>query len=217
MKNGIFVSFEGGEGCGKTTQINKIAHILAEEGHNVITTREPGGTPEGESLRDLLVQRGSARWTPLAETLLVLAARALHIDHVIRPALEKGKIVLCDRFSDSTRAYQGYGRGLAIETIESLSQTALKNFEPHATYILDLPVEEGLSRSSRRLAAETFSHRQPEDRFEKMDRAFHERVRTGFLEIARNHPKRCVLLDASKPAEGITQAILQDLRKRIGT
>ena len=188
---GLFISFEGGEGSGKTTQINKLAESLTEQGRKVITTREPGGTPEGDKIRDLIVQREGGEWNPMAETLLLFAARTMHVQKTIKPALDDGKIVISDRFTDSTISYQGYGHGLATETIEDIAQISIDGLKPDITFILDIDPKEGLDRSQRRLASEQLGVDQTEDRFERLDVTFHEKLREGFLSIAKNEPDRC--------------------------
>jgi dTMP kinase len=204
---GLFISFEGGEGSGKTTQINRLAGYLSEKSHKVITTREPGGTPEGEKIRELLVQRGGGDWTPMAECLLFCTARVMLVEKTIRPALEKGKVVISDRFSDSTFAYQGYGRGFAISEIEKLNRLAIGDFKPDLTFVLDIEPSKGLARSNRRLAAESLHLKQTEDRFENLDIGFHERLRAGYLAIAKKEPKRCHVIDASQDLEKIAVQI----------
>ncbi len=204
---GLFITFEGGEGAGKTTQINLLAKALTDAGHKVVTTREPGGTIEAEKIRNLLVQRDGGAWSPMAECLLLFAARVMHVKKVIQPALEEGQIVICDRFTDSTRAYQGYGRGMALDKIEEINAATLGGFGPDLTFVFDINPEAGLSRSSRRLAAESLDLKQTEDRFENMDIAFHEKLRQGFLEIAKNEPERCHVIDANGTVEKIAAEI----------
>lgn len=207
MRRGSFITFEGGEGSGKTTQINKLAEKLAQDGVKVLTTREPGGTEEAEKIRNLIVQRRGGDWTPMAETLLINAARAMHVERVIAPAIEEGKVVLCDRFTDSTVAYQGHGHGFSIEKIIQIQSLVIGSLVPTLTFVLDIEPKVGLSRSGRRLAAEALHVEQNEDRFENMEIAFHERLRHGFLEIAKNEPKRCVVLDASGDAQNMADTI----------
>lgn len=201
---GLFITFEGGEGSGKTTQIARLADALRARGRDVVTTREPGGTPEAEKIRDLLVRRDGGNWTPVSEALLLFAGRAMHVDTLIRPALAQGKIVISDRFTDSTRAYQCHGHGLAAATVETLNDLALDGFAPDLTFILDLPVESGLQRAGRRIAAQDST----EDRFERLDMSFHERLRQGYLDIAKREPGRCRVIDASQPIDSIAAAIL---------
>jgi dTMP kinase len=213
---GLFITFEGGEGSGKTSQINRLAQTLANtSGLKVVTTREPGGTPEAEKIRNLLVQREGGNWSPLSEVLLLFAARVLHVENVIKPALENGKIVISDRFTDSTRAYQGYGHGMELPLIEKINETVLGNFQPDLTILLDIQPEAGLNRSERRLAGEQFMGARNEDRFEKLELEFHKRLRSGFLEIAKNNPKRCVVLDATKPMDELSAEILKIVQGKL--
>ena len=215
MNKGLFISFEGGEGSGKTTQINRLAEKLTARKYNVITTREPGGTPEAEKIRDLLVQRTGGDWNPMAECLLLYAARAMHIEQVIWPALEKGKIVITDRFFDSTFAYQGYGREFPLEYIKQLNDLVIGGFKPDVTFILDLSPDKGLARSTRRLAAENMQLRQTEDRFENIDVDFHERLRQGFLEIAQKEPSRCQIIDAAQDVDAIAAKIEESVLRKL--
>lgn len=211
MSRGLFITFEGGEGAGKTTQIKKIAETLRGQGREVVTTREPGGTPEAEKIRDLLVRREGGAWTPEAEMLLLFAARHIHVEQLIKPALAAGKIVVCDRFTDSTRAYQGYGHGLNLAMIESVNRAVLDGFGPDLTFILDVPVDTGLARAGGRLKKDGSG----EDRFERLDKAFHERLRQGYLDIARKEPQRCVVLDGLQPKEKITDRVINEVLDRL--
>lgn len=215
IDGGYFISFEGGEGSGKTSQINYLADGLMEQGYRVVTTREPGGTVEGEALRALLVQRESGNWNPVAETLLMLAARSMHVERVIKPALAAGKVVISDRFADSTMAYQGYGRGFALEKISSLSELVMSGFKPHLTFVLDVDVELGLSRSTKRLAAAMHPDDRTEDRFERMDKDFHERIRQGFLDIAKTDTDRCCVIDATQTQSSIAANLLNMAVERL--
>lgn len=205
-RKGLFITLEGGEGAGKTSQINMLAGMLAERGYKVLTTREPGGTKEAESIRNLLVQRDGGEWNAMAETLLLFAARAMHIEKVIKPALEAGTTVICDRFTDSTVAYQGYGRGLSLEKIYQIERTAIDGFAPDMTIILDIEAEEGLNRSNKRLAAEK-GYDQTEDRFERMEIEFHNKLRQGFLEIAKKNPDRCFVVNAAQSMQEVYEEI----------
>ncbi|HTK84046.1 MAG TPA: dTMP kinase [Patescibacteria group bacterium] len=207
--SGLFITFEGGEGSGKTTQIKLLADKLKAEGNDVVTTREPGGTSEAEKIRSLLVNRDGGDWTPVAEVLLLFAARSMHVENLIKPALAAGKTVICDRFTDSTRAYQSYGHGLPIETVESINTMTLNGFEPHMTFILDLPVEAGLARAGKRLAQDASK----EDRFEKLKTDFHERLRQGYLDIAKKNPRRCMVINADQSVEAVAAAIHSRLQK----
>lgn len=213
--SGLFITFEGGEGAGKTTQINRLAQSLTDIGKKIITTREPGGTPEAEKIRDLIVQRDGGQWSPISEALMLFAARALHVDRVIKPALDDGHIVICDRFTDSTRAYQGYGHGLSLDKIETLKETALGGIEPDITFILDVDPAAGLKRSERRLASEALDIKQKEDRFESMNLSFHEKLRQGFLSIGKDNPDRCFILDANGDLNTIAEQILNIIHSKI--
>ncbi len=187
---GRFITFEGGEGSGKSTQIKKLYNHLTEQGHKVILTREPGGSSGAEAIRTLLVQAHDFDWPAMTELLLMQAARIDHVEKTIKPALERGDIVLCDRYFDSTVAYQGYGRGLDLTFLNDLYMKTLGNFKPDQTFIFDIPVQEGLKRSQRRLSNDQSS----ESHFESIGIDFHERVRKGFSEIAQNNPKRCNII-----------------------
>lgn len=198
-----FITFEGGEGAGKTTQIKKLAAFLEKQGQDVVLTREPGGTPEAETIRDLVVQRDGGDWAGLSEVLLFSAARHEHVSKLIKPALSAGKTVICDRFSDSTLAYQGYGQGLDLNIVKQINNIATGGLEPDLTFILDIDVKTGLQRSTKRLddADDT------EDRFERMDLAFHDRIRQGFLDIAYGEPKRFRTINASQDIDTIFNEI----------
>lgn len=215
MSTGLFITFEGGEGSGKTTQINRLTQALLDLGRKVITTREPGGTPGAEKIRDLLVKRDGGDWNPSAEILLLFAARIMHVEKVIRPALESGKIVICDRFTDSTRAYQGYGHQTDIKLIETINKAVLGDFAPDLTFVLDIDPKIGLERSERRLAALQLPPEEREDRFESLDLAFHERLRDGFLQIAKNEPKRCRVINADQDIEAMSQEILKVIKDKL--
>ncbi len=197
---GRFITFEGGEGAGKSTQITNLASKLSAAGIKCISTREPGGAPGAEDIRNLLVTGETGRWTSLTEALLFAAARDDHLNRTIRPALEAGTWVLCDRFSDSTRAYQGAAEGLSPEAIETLDKLVVGPTQPDLTLVMDLPVEEGLARATSGEAGD-------ENRFERMGTAFHERLRAAFLSIAANEPERCAVIDGSQSKADVTEAI----------
>ncbi len=216
MSKALFITFEGGEGSGKTTQINRLSQTLSQLGKQVVTTREPGGTPEAEAIRDMIVQRDAGEWTPLAEVMLLFAARIMHVEKVIRPALGDDKIVICDRFTDSTMAYQGYGHGVDKQKIEDVNALTLNGFKPDLTIILDINPEEGLQRSDRRLAAEQFQVKQREDRYEQLDIEFHKRLRQGFLDIAEKDPERCHVIDANQDIDTISGQVADIVSKKIG-
>jgi len=207
-----FVTFEGGEGAGKTTQIKRLGEKLAQAGIAAIATREPGGSPGAEAIRNLLVAGEVGRWDPTTEAFLMIAARRDHWLKTIKPALDQGKWVLSDRFHDSTRAYQGHGRGVADADIEALRRLAIGETKPDLTLILDLPVADGLGRAQARLKAKASG----EDRFERMDTGFHERMRQGFLAIAKAEPKRCVVVDARGDVDAVHAAIVAAVTDRLG-
>ncbi|MEQ8510390.1 MAG: dTMP kinase [Rhodospirillaceae bacterium] len=199
MSAGLFITLEGGEGSGKSTQAKHLKLRLEQAGHAVVQTREPGGSEGAEDIRALIVTGEPDRWDGMTEALLLFAARHDHLERIIKPALKAGKIVLCDRFTDSTMAYQGYGHNLGRETIEKLNAVALDGFGPDLTLILDLPVEAGLSRA--------MSRGDGEQRYEDMDIAFHQRLRDGFLDIAKREPDRCKVVDASGSEEAVAERI----------
>ncbi|PCJ99963.1 MAG: dTMP kinase [Zetaproteobacteria bacterium] len=203
---GFFISLEGGEGSGKTTQINRLVDMLSERGYDVVITREPGGTPEAENIRNLLVQRDGGNWNAMAEVLLLFAARSMHIETLIKPALNEGKIVICDRFTDSTFAYQGSGRKMDIAKIQEIERISIDGFTPDLTFILDIDVRTGLNRSNARLSEEE-SAGTTEDRFERLDIEFHERLREGFLDIARRNEGRCYILNAAQTMDHLSDEI----------
>jgi dTMP kinase len=190
---GLFITFEGGEGAGKSTQIARLARRISALGREVVTTREPGGSPKAEAIRDFLLSGGARAFGPLAETMLFAAARADHVALTIRPALTRGAVVLCDRFADSTRVYQGVLGEVPGETIHALDAIAFGDTRPDLTLIFDLPAEQGLARADARRAA----RHERADRFEAEDLAFHANVRKAFLDIAEREPERCTLVDAS--------------------
>jgi dTMP kinase len=204
-ERGRFITLEGGEGAGKSTQARRLAAALRAAGLDVLETREPGGSPGAEEIRRLLTTGEARRWSPMAETLLHNAARADHLRRTVRPALAAGRWVVCDRFADSTMAYQGYGHGLDRDFIAVLSRAVIDGLEPALTLIFDLPVEQGLARAARRPGAE--------DRYERMDRGFHEALRRGYLAIAAAAPQRCVVIDAS----GDEAASWAQVKAAIGT
>lgn len=199
--SGLFVTFEGIEGAGKTTQISLLADFLTAKGYEVITLREPGGTQLGDRIRDLLLTPCKEPLRPMAEFLLFCASRNQLVESIIRPALERGQVVLCDRFYDSSIAYQGFARGLALETIKGLTDVATAGVKPTRTFLLDLPVERGLERARVR------RNEGQDDRFEAEALDFHRRVREGFLTLAREEPQRIKVIDADRPSPLIAESI----------
>ncbi len=204
----LFVTFEGIEGSGKSTHLRRLAAQLQTRGHTVVETREPGATAAGDAIRRLLLGPEAVALTPLTELLLYCADRAQHVAEVIRPALAASYVVLCDRFSDSTIAYQGYGRGLDLDAVRTLDAQARAGTSPAVTFLLDCPVEEGLARARGR--------RGPGDRFERETVAFHERVRAGFRALAAAEPARFCVVDTVQPAEHVQAALLAALAPRLG-
>lgn len=203
MHKGIFITFEGPDGSGKTTQIKKLEAELKTRGYEVICTREPGGTEAAEAMRDIVLDPK----LPIkaeAETLLYLAARAEHVEKVIAPALEVGKIVLCDRFSDSTMVYQGFTRGMDVELLEVMNNFATKGLAPDLTFLLDGEPKQLLTRRNTRGV---------EDRFELEGLAFQEQVRHGFLVLAKKHPERIVIIDSLRDQEIIARDLLTRVEK----
>lgn len=196
--SGLFITVEGGEGAGKSSNLAFIHDYLTRAGYEVVMTREPGGTTLGEAIRKLLLDREQASMCVDAELLLVFAARAQHLAQVIGPTLAAGKVVLCDRFTDATYAYQGAGRGLPIERIAALEAMVQQGLQPDLTILLDVPVTVGLARASQR--------GEP-DRFEVEQADFFERVRQGYLTMACNHPQRYRVIDASQPLAGVQQQL----------
>lgn len=199
MTRGRFITFEGGEGAGKSTQLQRLAARLAADGREVVTTREPGGSPGAEAIRDLVLRGAADRWSPITETLLMYAARRDHIERVIRPALERGAWIVCDRFADSTRAYQGAAGGVDMDLISALEAQVLGDVRPDLTLVFDLPAEIGLERAHARAGAEM--------RFESKGMDFHRRLREAFRAIAEAEPSRCVLIDATATIEAVEAAV----------
>ncbi|GJE27434.1 dTMP kinase [Methylobacterium organophilum] len=205
---GLFLTFEGGEGAGKSTQVARLAATLrAATGREVVTTREPGGTPKAESLRAAVLEGVAKPYGPFAEALIFSAARIDHLDRLIRPALARGAIVLCDRFADSTRAYQGAAGGVDEATLRALERVVVGRTRPDLTLILDLPAETGLARARRRGGEG--------DRFEAEALGFHERLRTAFAGIARAEPGRCAVIDATPDPDAVAAAIRRAVAARL--
>jgi dTMP kinase len=206
MTRGRFITLEGGEGVGKSTQAQLLAGWLRETGREVVVTREPGGTPNAEAIRLLLVHGAVERWSPISETLMMYAARRDHIERVISPALERGAWVVCDRYIDSTRAYQGIGGGAPEALITDLQIAVVGDVLPDLTLVLDLDAETGLKRAAARGEAA---------RFEAKGLAYHEALRGAFIQIAIAEPSRCVLLDASSPVELVSAQIWTAVTSRL--
>lgn len=197
---GLFITLEGIEGCGKSTQARLLGEYLRSQGHVTVETREPGGTPLAEKIRAVMLDRTAERVEPETEAFLVFAARRQHVAQVIAPALARGAIVLCDRFSDSTLAYQGYARGLNVSVLERLNRLATQSITPDLTLVLDVPVATGLSR--RRSASD-------QNRLDRESLRFHRKVRAGFLDLAKRHPKRMKVIPARAAKETVARAVAQ--------
>ena len=198
MENAKFITVEGIEGVGKSTNVRHLVNAIENAGHSVLTTREPGGTPLAERIRELVAEHGDEPMPDVAELLLVFASRALHVNNVIRPALAAGTWVICDRFTDSSRAYQGGGRGLPLENIDRLAEWVHGDLVPDLTILLDAPVETGMERAGRR---------SDPDRFESEQNDFFQRVRATYLQLAEAHPERFVIVDASESLDAVQNKI----------
>lgn len=210
MNPGKFITIEGGEGVGKSTQIGRLRDFVAERNIEVVVTREPGGTQRAERIRELLLETSDEPMPGVCELLLMFAARSTHIENVIRPALARGAWVICDRFTDATYAYQGGGRGLSLEHIAVLEQMVQGELRPDLTLLLDAPLDVSAARASARNAAAGTS-----DRFERERRDFFERVRGAYLQRARQEPKRFAVIDATQRLEAVTDAIQQVVAERL--
>ena len=209
---GYFITLEGVDGGGKTTQIQRLAAWLRGQGREVVLTREPGGTKLGERMRELVLKVGDIHPVPMAELALIFAARAQHVEEVLLPALGRGALILCDRYTDASEAYQGGGRGVAVPTIHELHRLLCRDLQPDLTLILDIDVRTGLERAVRRLT-DTAS---AESRFEQEGIAFLERVRATYQSIARREPKRCLLVDASGSLDEVEARLRQAVAERLG-
>ena len=207
VETGRLITFEGGEGAGKSTQVSILVERLRSAGRHAITTREPGGSPAAEDIRETLLSGKVKQFGPFAEALLFSIARADHIDTVISDSLARGQWVVCDRFLDSTRAYQGATGGVPAPVISALERLTLHGIMPNLTIVLDIPVEEGLARMARRRGAP--------DRFESQDIAQHERIRKAFLTIAEEEPGRCVVIDARKPEALVAEDVWEAVAERL--
>jgi dTMP kinase len=205
--SGRFIVFEGPEGGGKSTQIDRLASHLTEEGHEIVVTREPGGTPVGDAIRRVLLEREDAVMLAETEAFLLSAARAQHVHDVIRPALRRGCIVVCDRYADSTRAYQGGGGGMSEVDLECIQRIATGGLTPELRILLDLPVETGLARR----------HQDPAtvNRIDRAERAYHERVRAAFLRLARAEPDSWTIIDASRSVDLVSDEVIRTVRSRL--
>ncbi|MBA4208120.1 MAG: dTMP kinase [Parvibaculum sp.] len=208
MARGRFITLEGGEGAGKSTQVKRLAAKLEAKGYRVVVTREPGGAPGAEAIRELLVKGDTGRWAPRTEALLHFAAREEHLARTIRPALDRGDWVISDRFVDSTMAYQGVAQGLGAEFITRLRDLVVRDDMPALTLILDLPPELGLARAAGRT-------NDGEDRYERMKLEFHQILRQAFLDIAKSEPGRCAVIDAAQDEDRVAEAIWTETKTRL--
>lgn len=208
MARGRFITLEGGEGAGKSTQVKRLAAKLEATGYRVVVTREPGGAPGAEAIRELLVKGDTGRWAPRTEALLHFAAREEHLARTIRPALDRGDWVISDRFVDSTMAYQGVAQGLGAEFITRLRDLVVRDDMPALTLILDLPSELGLARAAGRT-------NDGEDRYERMKLEFHQILRQAFLDIAKSEPGRCAVIDAAQDEDRVAEAIWAETKTRL--
>jgi dTMP kinase len=214
MATGKLITFEGGEGSGKSTQAQRLADSLRGRGDDVLLTREPGGSPFAEQVRGLILDPATAPHSALSEALLFYAARSDLLDTVIRPALAAGRWVICDRFSDSTRVYQGVAGGVEPAVLDRLEDMIVGRTRPDLTVILDLPADIGLARAADRRRANAGVVMQP-DAYEKRDLAFHERLRAGYATIAKVEPQRCVLVDGAKSPDTIAAEIWAHVERRL--
>jgi dTMP kinase len=210
-RTGIFITFEGGEGVGKSTQIRRLADRLRRRGRDVLVTREPGGSPGAEAVRHVLLSGMAESFGVRMEAILFAAARSDHVEEVIRPALETGAVVLCDRFVDSSRVYQGVTGNLEVDFIEALQRIATNGVMPDLTFILDLPAETGLGRARRRGGEEA------PDRFEREEIETHEKRRQAYLDIAAAEPERCRVVDAGRSEDDIAEEILSMVDAAVGS
>tara|TARA_B100001540_G_scaffold136961_1_gene121728 strand:- start:401 stop:1039 length:639 start_codon:yes stop_codon:yes gene_type:complete len=201
-----FITFEGGEGAGKSTQVDRLSNAFKKQNIPLITTREPGGSDGAEAIRGLLVSGKPNRWQPKTELLLHYAARIEHISNLLKPSLDNGKWVISDRFADSTFAYQGFGHGIDLRHLTNIHAFAVEKYKPDCSILLDLTVQEGLSRAKAREI--------DEDRYEQMGHDFHERVRSGFLEMSAKEPDRFIVIDGSQPVDYVALKVIESINKR---
>lgn len=216
MTKGVFITLEGGEGTGKSTQVKMLGAALSAAGVDAVLTREPGGTDQAERIRNLLIQRDAGNFDPLTEAMLMMSARREHLVNKIWPSMKQGKWVVSDRFADSTRAFQGYGMGLDQGLIDRIYEMIAGEFQPDLTFVFDIDAEKGLNRSLKQLAVTADINESTEDRYERMGVPFHNRLRQGFLDIAKRFPDRCVIIDASQDIATIHGQILKIIETRLG-
>lgn len=216
-RKGVFITLEGLDGCGKSTQLEKLAAVLRADKHDVLTTREPGGTPLGDRIRGVLLDSATTGLSPWAEMALMFASRAQHLHEIILPALEKGRIVLCDRFTDSTEAYQGGGRKLGSDAVLTLHRVLCGDIQPDLTILMDSDPGASVARARRRNRARVATDRgeADENRFERESRAFFDRVHNAYLAIARREARRFFVVDARRPLEIVHKEIVAAVRQRL--
>jgi len=214
-RRGKFITFEGLDGCGKSTQMERLARALRQQDIAVIVTREPGGTAAGEKIRQLLLDTRTSGLSPMAELALMFAARAQHAEEVILPALAAGQVVLCDRFSDSSEAYQGGGRKLGSKPVHDLHRTLVGDLQPDLTILMDSDVAASVDRARRRNRAHNKNNSSDENRFERENRAFFARVRTAYLEIAKREPGRVMVVDARGTPDQTHAKIIEIVRRKL--
>lgn len=207
---GLFISFEGGEGSGKTTQIDLLKDYLSNNGLDPVITREPGGTREAEKMREILMDHNYS-WPPVCEAMILFSARAHHVDKLIRPALEKGQTVICDRFTDSTRAYQGVAMGLGLDLIEKVKKIAIGDLEPDITFFMDISPKKGIERAHKR----SMETGEGNHKYEHMDMSFHQTLYEAYQYIAQDNPGRCSVIDADQEIEEIHNDILSVLEEKM--
>ncbi len=212
---GKFITFEGLDGCGKSTQLEKLAAVLRSERLEVITAREPGSTEIGESIRAILLNSATAGLAPVAEMALMFAARGQLLEEIVRPALDAGKFVLCDRYTDSSEAYQGGGRKLGSEAVLAMHKAVCRGLDPDITVLMDSDVSASVARARKRNRRVSDGGSADENRFEQESRAFFERVRNAYLEIARREPGRVFLVDARRPLELVHKEIVEHVRGKL--
>ncbi len=215
MSRGKFITIEGLDGCGKSTQLERLAEALRRDGVQLVMTREPGGTATGDKIRSILLNTGTANLSPFAELALMFASRAQHIQEIIQPALSEGKLVLCDRFTDSTEAYQGGGRKLGSEPVLQMHRVLCGDLQPYLTILMDSDVTASVERARRRNRAKSGGEQGDENRFEQESRAFFGRVRNAYLAIARREPQRVIVVDGRGTADATHAQILDLVRRKL--
>lgn len=215
MAGGFFISFDGPDGGGKTTQIETLRTKLSAKGYDVIKTREIGGTPEAEKIRDLVVRKSGGNWSPMAQLLLAFTARLVHTEDLIKPALAANKVVLSDRYADSTYVYQVAVPGLPRERYDELYRFTLGDFKPDLTIILDVDPELGTARAGRSVQVNVSREEKADDRFEAQGATFQQQVRNVYLDVAQRNPERCVVVDAGRPVDQVADDVWKIVEQRM--